>query len=133
MSSVFWLEAEKDRWTVPQGRYTRYGEVAPLLTGIDDMYVIMRHGDELTLNFGASVLPQLPSNWSRSFVLYVDGFLKYVDPYVAYASSVWPLPFHSMSGYPYPPNEGYPQDEAHRSYLREYNTRMGMNGTNSGR
>ena len=28
-----------------------------------------------------------------------------------------------MSGFPYPASESYPSDEAHLSYLREYNTR----------
>ena len=116
-------EAEGERWVVPEGSYTRYGEVTSLLADIDDMYIVMRHGDELTIHFGAGALPELPPGWSRSLILYLDGFLKYVDPYVAHSSSVEPLPFHAMSGYPYPPDEGYPSDEAHLRYLREYNTR----------
>jgi hypothetical protein len=35
-----------------------------------------------------------------------------------------PMPFHSMTRYPYGAPESYPQDEAHRSYLERYNTRV---------
>jgi hypothetical protein len=117
------VQDEKERWTGPAGEYTGYGDVGPLLSQTDDIYAIMHHGDELTLEFDSGELPELPSNWSRSLFLYVDGFLKYVDPYVAHAATVEPLPFHSMTGYPYPAGESYPTDEEHQRYLREYNTR----------
>jgi hypothetical protein len=117
------VQADRDRWAVPEGRYTKYGDVTPLLDEPDDMFVVMRHGDELALEFGADGLPELESGWSRSIVLYLDGYLKYVDPYVAYGSSVAPMPFHGMSSYPYPPGEAYPSDEQHRRYMSEYNTR----------
>jgi hypothetical protein len=38
--------------------------------------------------------------------------------------TIGPLPFHGMSGYPYPPIEHYPDHEEHRSYQRRYNTRI---------
>ena len=117
------LESETVRWVIPEGDYTKYGEVAPLLAAVDDMYVIMHTGDELTLDFDSRGLPELPQGWDRSLILFMDGFLKYIDPYVAHSSSVEPLPFHSMSGYPYPPSESFPTDEEHRRYLDEYNTR----------
>jgi hypothetical protein len=38
--------------------------------------------------------------------------------------TVDPLPFHYMSGFPYPlQTESYPYDAEHLSYLQEYNTR----------
>jgi hypothetical protein len=40
--------------------------------------------------------------------------------------SVLPLPFHAMSRYPYPAGERYPDDEAHRAYIREYLTRPAL-------
>ncbi len=36
-----------------------------------------------------------------------------------------------MTGFPYPPTESYPQDEAHLQYLREYNTRIVKSPTES--
>jgi hypothetical protein len=47
-----------------------------------------------------------PGNWGYGFDFTVD-----------------PLPFRSMSGFPYPDTENYPSDESHSNYLREYNTR----------
>ena len=42
---------------------------------------------------------------------------------VAFPESVEPLPFHAMSGYPYGPDESYPDDPATRRYREQYNTR----------
>jgi hypothetical protein len=36
---------------------------------------------------------------------------------------VEPLPFHGMSAYPYGADEHYPDDDLHRAYRREWNTR----------
>jgi hypothetical protein len=37
---------------------------------------------------------------------------------------VLPLPFHGMSGYPYPAGERYPMTAARRRYIERYNTRV---------
>ena len=39
------------QWRDLAGYYTRYGEVTPLLEKIDDMYVILNAGDEMTVEF----------------------------------------------------------------------------------
>jgi hypothetical protein len=39
---------------------------------------------------------------------------------------VEPLPFHAMSGYPYPAGAHYPDDPAHREYREKYNTRPAL-------
>ena len=44
------------------GYYTRYGDVKPLLQEVDDMYVILNAGDEITVEFDAARLPAL-KNW----------------------------------------------------------------------
>ncbi len=72
------VQADRDRRAVPEGRYTKYGDITLLLDVPDDMFVVMRHGDELALEFSADGLPELESGWSRSIVLYLDGYLKYV-------------------------------------------------------
>ncbi|HME11192.1 MAG TPA: hypothetical protein VKG25_29315, partial [Bryobacteraceae bacterium] len=110
-------------WNPTPGLYTRYGDVAPLLTRVDDRLMIMGSGDEVTLRFNASNLPPLPTGWKRDFLLLVDGWAKDADANTAFSQSVLPLPFHGMSSYPYPAGQSYPHDHAHEDYQREYNTR----------
>jgi hypothetical protein len=110
-------------WNQTLGLYTRYGPVQELVRSVDDKFVVMGSGDELRLDFDARGLPLLPAGWRRDFLLLVDGWSKDSDANTAFAGSVEPLPFHGMSRYPYPAGEHYPTDEAHRQYLREYNTR----------
>ncbi len=110
-------------WDAPRGMLTRYGEVTALLTQPDDMYVTIAPGDELTLRFDAAVLPSLPAGWLRSFIFYANGWVKDGDLNTKFSASVEPLPFHAMSGYPYPATEHYPDDPAHHQYLRTWQTR----------
>lgn len=107
----------------PAGRYTRYGEVVELLGAADDRYVILAPGDEIAVDFPAIALPELPPGWERDYVLDTDGWIKDMDLRTLHGETVEPLPFHGMSGYPYPPTEHYPNDAAHRRYLETYQTR----------
>ena len=111
-------------WMDHTGQYTRYGDCLPLLTEIDDKYVILFHGDEITLNFDASDFPPLDDGTVRDFFFYADGFGKDMDNNSPYSLTVEPLPFHSMSSYPYPEAESYPYDAEHLSYIYQYNTRV---------
>ena len=111
------------QWRDLAGFYTRYGDVNPLLQEVDDMYVILNAGDEITVEFDASRLPTLKEGWVRDFILYSDGWDKDGDINTLTSQTVEPLPFHGMSAYPYPDNEHYPDDEIHRQYQRKYNTR----------
>lgn len=111
------------QWRDLAGFYTRYGDVAPLLQEVDDMYVILNAGDEITVEFEASRLPTLKAGWVRDFILYSDGWDKDGDINTLTSQTVEPLPFHGMSAYPYPETEHYPDDEVHRQYRLEYNTR----------
>ncbi len=111
------------RWNQHPGLYTRHGETLPLVTSIDDCFVILGAGDCLTVRFDASLAPPLPDGWQRDFLVFLDGWAKDRDPNTLEALYVEPLPFHGMSGYPYRPDERYPDDEAHRAYRREWNTR----------
>ena len=110
-------------WEPIVGRFTRYGDVLPLVRAPDDMYVIIAPGDETTLTFDASAAPPLPQGWTRDFLLYTDAWLKDSDRNTAAGATVDPLPFHGMSRYPYGADEGYPSDAAHTRYLETYNTR----------
>ena len=40
------------------------------------MFVVSRAGDEIALSFDAAALPALPDGWTRTFLLYADGFSK---------------------------------------------------------
>jgi len=101
-------------WKNHLGRYTRYGNVRPLLQAKDDMYVVMHHGDEITAEFEAGELPPVPTGWTRSFLVYAAGFGKDMDLNSANADTVGPLPSHSGA---------YPADQGHEKYLKKYNTR----------
>jgi hypothetical protein len=114
------------QWNPTEGMYTRFGDVKPLVTAIDDRMVIMGSGDELRLLFEAALLPALPEGWTRDFLLMVDGWAKDGDANTAFSKTVEPLPFHGMSAYPYPAPEHYPDDAEHRDYRNRYNTRPAL-------
>lgn len=113
-------------WNPTHGFYTRYGDVLPLIGAIDDRLVIMGSGDEMRLRFPANAAAPLPAGWKRDFLLFVDGWAKDADANTANSQTVEPLPFHGMSRYPYPAGEHFPDDAAHRRYLKQYNTRPAL-------
>ena len=109
-------------WKSHAGAYTRYGDVGELIRGKDNLYVIMRHGDEVTLDFNARALPPPPGGWTRSFLVYAVGFGKDMDVNSAYPDTIEPLPFHGMPGYPY--RGSFPGGSRWAGYNAEYNTRI---------
>ncbi len=111
------------KWRDLTGFYTRYGDVLPLLQESDSRYVIMNAGDEVTLEFDASQISELPSGWNRDFIFYNNGWLKDGDLNTAHGQTVAPLPFHGMTSYPYGQGDVYPDDEEYVTYLQTYNTR----------
>ena len=110
-------------YTRPTGTYTRYGDVLPLLTEIDDKLAVFGSGDEVRLDFDPSNLPALPRGWVRDYFFAANGYEKDMDFYAAEGDYVAPLPFLSMEQYPYAPRKAFPLDDAHLNYLLEYNTR----------
>jgi Flp pilus assembly protein TadD len=111
-------------WKVMSGRYTREGDVRELLARSDDMFVISKPGDEISLSFEARKLKPVRNGWRRTFLLYADGFSKEMDINSASPDQVAPLPFHAMKSYPYSDKEFYPDTRAHRTYIQRYNTRF---------
>jgi hypothetical protein len=111
-------------WKVMPGRYTREGDVRELLLRTDDMFVISRPGDEISLSFDARRLAALRPGWTRTFLLYSDGFSKEMDINSASPDQVSPLPFHGMTKYPYSEPESYPMTAARHAYMDKYNTRL---------
>jgi len=115
---------ENPSWGNMAGAYTKLGDCAELLRGVDDRYAIVGPGDEVRLMFSAHQLPPLPQGWKRDFVLRSDGWTKDSDKNTVSGETVGPLPFHGMKRYPYGADEHFPDDAAHRAWKREWNTRL---------
>ena len=111
------------KWRDLIGNYTRYGDVLPLLLDSDNKYVIMNSGDEITLNFNASDLPDIRDGWTRDFLFYNDGWLKDGDLNTARGQTVEPLPFHGMNSYPYSGEDDFPDNQENIIYQKVYNSR----------
>lgn len=110
-------------WKLMPGDYTRYGEVGELLREADDCFVIMGHGDEVTLRFPVAAFGPVSPGCRRTFLLKTDSYCKDMDLHTAHPDRVEPLPFHAMSGYPYGPGEHYPDTAKAREYRQRFNTR----------
>jgi len=107
-------------WDPTPGRYTRYGDVRPLLAAAEDRMVVMGSGDELRLLFDPAALPPVEPGMARDFLLRVDGWAKDRDANTVEGHVVQPLPYRSMRQYP--PEGGHPQ----AAYEREWNTRPAL-------
>jgi Flp pilus assembly protein TadD len=107
-----------------RGSYTRFGDVTPLLTGIDNQFAIFGSGEEIAADFDASALPPLPPHWKRDYFFYANGYVKDMDFYDASPFTVSQLPFHEMSTYPYPQSESYPADRKSIEYQLNWNDRF---------
>jgi hypothetical protein len=110
-------------WKTMSGSYTRPGDVRELLVASDDLFAIAKNGDEVVLSFDAAQLDPLPANWTRTYLLRTDGFIKEMDINSASPDRVEPLPFHAMSAYPYSRFEHYPKTPVHETYRENFNTR----------
>jgi tetratricopeptide (TPR) repeat protein len=110
-------------WGTHAGAFTRFGNVDELVDRVDDRFVIMFHGDELTLSVDADRFGPIPQGWERTFLFWADGFGKDMDFHSAHSLTVEPLPFHGMTRYPYGREETYPSTPEHVSYRLDYNTR----------
>jgi hypothetical protein len=108
------------------GNFTRLGDVTPLLTAADNMYVIGRQGDQISLLFPTDNLDAPAPGMVRDYFVFVaDWFKDAPDNWgYQYTLTVDPLPFIGMSGFPYTTAESYPYDAAHLAYLQQWNTRV---------
>jgi hypothetical protein len=104
------------------GAFTRYGDVKSLLQSTDDQFVVGREGDQVSLQFPAN-FPPIPQGMVRDYFVVTNCWFKGLGlPYVPF--TVDPLPFQSMTSFPYPSTESYPTDLIHQAYLKTFNTRI---------
>jgi tetratricopeptide (TPR) repeat protein len=117
------LAGTAPRWIDLVGYYTRFGDVRPLLAGVDDRYVILNAGDEILLRFAA--LPPPPEGWTRDFVFVSDGWEKDGDFNTTFSKTVLPLPSHDRPEYNVRPDslEDDPVYKVHAQDWQEYHTR----------
>lgn len=107
-----------------RGSYTHFGDVTALVKGIDDRYAIFGSGEEIATEFDASRLPALPQHWKRDYFFYANGYVKDMDWWDAMPFTVSQLPFHKMTGYPYPAPERFPDDPGSIDYQLQFNDRF---------
>jgi tetratricopeptide (TPR) repeat protein len=112
------------KWRDLSGKYTRYGDVLPLLKESDNKYIISNAGDETSVEFDAEKLPELKKGWKRDFLIHSVGWVKDGDINTAMSQTVLPLPYHGMKSYPPAATDSYPKDPELQKYLKEYNTRV---------
>ncbi len=95
------LSGTRQRWRDLIGYYTRFGDVRELLAKIDDRYVIMNAGDEMSFRFAAP--PPPPAGWVRDYIMVGDGWIKDGDYNSTFSKTVLPLPYHAKQQYITPP------------------------------
>jgi hypothetical protein len=108
------------RW---RGNLTRTGDVTPLLTTVDDRFVLCGPGDEVTVEFDAAGLPPVKPGHVRSFVLRTHGYCKDTAPFTKTGGDVGPLPFRGMGNYPDGAVDRSKAPAGQADYDREWNTR----------
>lgn len=97
------ISGSKQIWRDLIGYYTRYGDVRELLARIDDRYVIMNSGDEMSFRFAAP--PPPADGWVRDYVIAGDGWIKDGDYNSTFSKTVEPLPYHAKKQYTDPPGK----------------------------
>ncbi|MEI8223751.1 MAG: peptidoglycan-binding protein [bacterium] len=104
------------------GKFTKYGDVTPLLNDSDDQFVVMRYGDQLSVEF-PYIAPV--EGMERSFVLYNDALYKHAtyQGMGEYSQSADYLPYRGMTKYG-PGMAPYPMTPENTSYINTWNTRV---------
>jgi hypothetical protein len=118
------LAARRFEYNFSEGFYTGYGNVKNLLINADNRMVIMSHGDGLTVTFDISDLSRkLTDDKQTSLLIHLRGWVKDNDPKTAYGSTVEPLPYIGMHGYPYTSANPLLTESSYDDYLRFCNNR----------
>jgi VCBS repeat protein/ASPIC/UnbV protein len=113
------IEGSRPRWRDLSGYYTRYGDVRELLRSIDDRYVIMNSGDEMSFRFTEQPAPG--AGWVRDFLIVGDGWIKDGDYNSSFSKTVLPLPYHAQHEYTTAP--GRLEDEwVYKQHAKDWQT-----------
>jgi hypothetical protein len=117
------IQTTNQKWRDLIGYYTRFGDVQPLLKGVDDRYVIMNAGDEMQLAWNNPAPP--PAGWVRDWVFIGDGWVKDGNFNTTWSKTVIPLPAHDRPDYTTPPKDLWsdPVYLQHKSDWELYHTR----------
>jgi tetratricopeptide (TPR) repeat protein len=117
------MSSSKQVWRDLIGYYTRFGDVRELLQKVDDRYVIMNAGDEMSLRFPEQPPPH--AGWVRDYLFMGDGWIKDGDYNSTFSKTVLPLPYHAKQEYVTAP--GRLEDEwvykQHPEDWQKYHTR----------
>jgi len=111
-------------WKTMAGRYTREGDVRPLLAAADDRLVVSKPGDEVALAFDARSLPSPRPGRARTFLLHGVGYSKEMDINSASPDVVLPLPYEGMRAYPYAEADVPPPAREAARETERWNTRL---------
>ncbi|HEX9261439.1 MAG TPA: CARDB domain-containing protein [Candidatus Bathyarchaeia archaeon] len=108
------------------GAFTKYGDVTQLVLNEDDLFVIGRQGDAVVLQYSTAGLQPVAEGMVRDYFFFVSCWFKDENGNWGFGFGFTsdPLPFSTMSGFPYPSDEAYPTDAAHLRYISEWNTRI---------
>jgi hypothetical protein len=90
------------------------------------MFVIGRQGDAVALQFTTANLTTPAEGMIRDYFLFESCWFKDENGNWGFGFNftVDPLPFSTMSSFPYPTTETYYNDSAHQNYLQNWNTRI---------
>ena len=110
----------RPRWRDLVGYHTRFGDVRELLREVDDRYVIMNAGDELSLRFPVPAPPA--AGWRRDFVLIGDGWVKDGDYNTTHSKTVGPLPSHDKPEYSFSESPVLEDDPVYRRNPKDWQT-----------
>jgi len=110
--------------TYTSGKFTKYGDITPLIKESNDQFCVMQKGDGITFTFAVD---DAVDGQSQAFFLHSDLVYKQqkcpgVVQVVDYLTTVEPLPFKGLEVYP--PSGPYEISPEAMKYNEEWNTRV---------
>lgn len=119
------FETPEERFAPQVGMFTKYGEVSPLLEETDDQFVIMHHGDHMSVEFPYTAPVD---GLERTVIINNTALFKHADMSGGVGLTVEPLPFSGMTAYPPVAPQTYPMTDENELYRKTWNTREVKSG-----